>query len=85
MRSNACEMGQHEDCGGNGDMQGCTCDCHAEPDAERECKVCGEELDATEDDICDDCEAEESKDEGPPTADDIDCDRYHRGLDRRMS
>ncbi len=26
--STECDLGQHEDCGGNGDMFGCTCRCH---------------------------------------------------------
>jgi hypothetical protein len=30
--SHACELGQHEDCGGKGDMLGCSCNCHLEPD-----------------------------------------------------
>jgi hypothetical protein len=40
--SHACDLGQHADCGGNGDMFGCTCDCHLPPDAEL-CELCGEQ------------------------------------------
>jgi hypothetical protein len=52
--SHACDLGEHQNCGGNGDVLGCTCRCHDACDCER----CGADLGDGQSGLCVFCYAE---------------------------